>query len=112
MREFRATQHTPQHGALTLHVRFIGKNMFMKGTQSSSQYTQQVINDLESRGATIKKGNGGWVLIDIIKDHELVKLGDIEFHPKEAKEEDIETILFDFFLTKYREAKFAVQEII
>jgi len=112
MKQFRATQHTPQHGAMSLHLRFIGKLIFMKGIQNSSSYVDKIITDMKNKGALIRKGNGGWVLIDIVRDNEVVKLGEIEFHPKEATEESIELILFDFFSTKYREAKFAVQEVI
>lgn len=112
MRQFRATQHTTQYGAMSLHLRFIGKHIFMKGVQNSSHYVDKVIKDMRSKGAVVQKGNGGWMRIDIIKDNELVKLGDIEFNPKEQGPEAIEDILYNFFSKKYAEAKFAVQEVV
>lgn len=83
----------------------------MKGAQDSTKYVDKLIADFEKRGASILKGNGGWIRVDIIKDTEFVKLGDVEFKQKETTPEQIENILFDFFSKKYREAKFFVQEV-
>jgi len=83
MKQFKATQNTAQAGPQSLHIRFIGKIMFMKGVQNSTEYVDKLISDFEKRGASIVKGNGGWMRIDIIKDTEAVKLGDVEFNPKE-----------------------------
>lgn len=112
MRQLKATQNTPQYGLQSLYLRIIGKLLFMKGAQNSSKYVDKLIADFRKRGAVINKGNGGWIGIDIIKDAEVVKLGDVEFNPKEIKDEEIETILYDFFAKKYREAKFLVQEVL
>jgi len=93
-------------------MRLVGKLIFMKGAQDSTKYVDKLISDFEKKGASILKGNGGWMRIDIIKDTDFVKLGDVEFAPKEKTPEEIENILFDFFFRKYREAKFLVQEVI
>lgn len=92
-------------------MRFIDKFIFMKGAQGSSQYVSNLIADFEKKGASIVRGNGGWMKIDIVKNNELVKLGDVEFEPKEISQEEIESHLFNFFFKKYQEANFLVQEI-
>jgi len=112
MRQLKATQNTAQYGPQSLYMRIVGKLIFMKGAQDSTKYVDKLIADFEKRGATILKGNGGWMRIDIIKDTEAVKLGDVEFNPKEISPEETENILYDFFFRKYKEAKFLVQEVI
>lgn len=111
MKQFRATQNTPQYGPQSLYMRFIGKYIFMKGVQGCTEYVERLIADFEKRGAIILRGNGGWLKIDIIRNNDFIKLGDIEFDPTESTNEEIEQHLFDFFSTKYREAKFIVQEV-
>lgn len=83
----------------------------MKGQHGSSQYVQNIIKNMEQRGAIITKGNGGWIRIDIVRDHESVKLGDAEIIQEEMDDGQIEDILFDFFSKKYKESKFIVQEV-
>jgi len=112
MRQLKATQNTPQYGPQSLFLRIIGKYLFMKGVQSSTKYVDKLLVDFEKRGATITKGNGGWIRIDIIKSHESVKLGDDYITQKEMTDEEIENILYNFFSKKYSEAKFLVQEVI
>jgi len=111
MRQFRATQNTPQYGPQSLYMRFIGQYIFMKGAQESSKYVTKLISDFEKRGANILKGNGGWMRISIIKGHDIVKIGDVEIIPEEMTDEEIEGHLFDFFSSKYKAAKFMIQEI-
>ena len=111
MKQFRATQHTPQYGPMALHLRFIGKHIFMKGVQNSTQYVDKVIKDMRNKGAIVQKGNGGWMRIDIIKDHDIVKLGAVEFNPKIVGEDMSEKILFSFYTEKFAKAGFAVQEV-
>ena len=96
---------------MSLHLRFIGKHIFMKGVQNSSHYVDNVIADMRNKGAIVQKGNGGWMRIDIIQDHEVVKLGEQEFNPKEVSEETVEEILYNFYAEKFTQAKFAVQEV-
>jgi len=83
----------------------------MKGTQDSAAYVDKLIADFEKKGASILKGNGGWLRIDIIKSFEIVKLGEVEIMQNEMSDEEIEGHLFNFFSKKYIEAKFLVQEI-
>lgn len=111
MKQFRATQNTPQYGPQSLYMRFIGKYIFMKGVQNSTEYVNRLIDDFEKKGAKILRGKGGWLRIDIIRNNDFIKLGDIEFDPTESTNEEIEQHLFDFFFKKYKEAKFMVQEI-
>lgn len=111
MKQFRATQNTPQYGPQTLIVRFVGKLIFIKGLQESSKYVQKLIDDFEKRGASVMKGNGGWIRVDIIKDNKDVILGPIVLDIDEMSNDEIEGGLYEFFSTKYRAAKFLVQEI-
>jgi len=92
--------------------RIIGKILYMKGAQDSTKYVDKLIQDFEKKGASINKGNGGWIRIDIIKSNELVKLGDAYIEQEKMTDEEIETILYNFFFKKYKEAKFLVQEVI
>ena len=112
MKQFKATMNTPQYGPQSLVLRFIGKLIFMKGVQNSTDYVNKLIEDFEKKGASIVRGNGGWLKIDIIKDTPTVKLGDVTFEQSEVTQEQIELILYNFFFKKYKEAKFLVQEII
>ncbi len=112
MRQLKATQFTPQYGAMTLHIRFVSKYIFLKGSQTSTKYVDHIIENMKKKGAIIHKGNGGWVSVDIIKNNEQVKLGDVEFRPNECTAADIENILCTFYTKKFTEAKFAVQEVI
>ena len=112
MKQLKATQNTPQYGPQSLFLRIIGKLLFMKGAQDSTKYVDKLIQDFEKRGASINKGNGGWIRIDIIKSHELVKLGDAYIEQEKMTDEEMETILYNFFFKKYKEAKFLVQEVI
>jgi len=112
MKQFKATQNTPQYGLQSLHARFIGKLMFLKGAQNSTKYVDKLITDFEARGASIMKGNGGWIRIDIIKENIVVKLGDVEIDREEDSEEEVEQKMYDFFSKKYREANFLIQEVV
>ena len=112
MKQLKATQNTPNYGPQSLYLRIIGKFIFMKGVSESTKYVDKLIDDFKKRGAVIMKGNGGWMRIDIIRDAEVVKLGDVEFNPTEIPAEETEAILFAFFFKKYQEAKFLVQEVL
>jgi len=112
MRQLKATQNTPQYGPQSLYLRVMGKILFIKGRRESTAYVDKLITDFEKKGATIIKGNGGWVRIDMIKDHKSAKLGDAYIIQGEQTDKEMEDILFDFFFKKYREAKFLVQEVL
>lgn len=112
MKQLKATQNTPQYGPQSIYLRIMGKLLFFKGVQGSTDYVDKLIADFEKRGATIIKGNGGWIRVDIIKSHKEVKLGDDFIEQEEMTDEQIEAILYKFFAKKYREAKFLVQEVL
>ena len=112
MKQLKATQNSPQYGPLSLYLRIVGKILFLKGVHSSTPYVDKLIADFKKRGATIVKGNGGWVMVDIIKSNKEVKLGDYYITQDEMTPEQIEIVLFKFFFKKYREAKFLVQEVL
>ena len=111
MRQFKATQNTPQTGVQSLYMRFVGKLFFMKGAQGSLDYVNKLIADFTKRGALIQRGNGGWIMVDIIRDHVTVKIADIIIDQEEMSPEEIEGHMCEFYMKKYAEAKFLVQEI-
>lgn len=111
MKQFRATQTTTQYGAMHLHMRFMGKLIFMKGNHGSRDYVQKMIDDMRKKGAVILMGNGGWMRIDIIRSQEYLKLGDVEIDVTEASTEAIEESLYNFFAEKYIAANFTVLEV-
>jgi len=111
MREFKASQNTSQYGPQSLYMRFIGKRFFMKGAKGSLDYVNKLITDFEKKGALIVRGNGGWIMIDIIRDHNTVKIADILIDQEQMSPEEIEGYMCDFYIKKYVEANFIVQEI-
>lgn len=111
MRQFKATQITPQYGPMSLYVRFIGKLIFMKGQNSTKDYVNKIVEQMKDKGAIITYGNGGWIRIDIVRDLETVKLGDYEI-TQDMDDGLKEDTFFEFYKKKYSEAKFVVQEII
>ncbi len=50
-------------------------------------------------------------MVDIIRDHVTVKIADIIIDQEEMSPEEIEGHMCEFYMKKYAEAKFLVQEI-
>lgn len=109
MKEIKATQINTAYGELTVRMRFFEKYIFIKS--NNSQQRTQVIDQLKSGGAEVIENDSGWVRVDMIKDHERVRLGGQEFNPQEKSWEELEQIMVDFFSNKYEEAKFIVNRI-
>ena len=104
MIELKFRQNNSQLGEVKLIMRIIGKVMYIK--TNNEQYSEQMLQQLSSRGAKIMRGRG-WLRINMFSDeNELVKLGNKEFNHKIDPEEHIEKIIADFFTQKYIEAGF------
>ncbi len=56
MRQFKATQNTPQTGVQSLYMRFVGKLFFMKGAQGSLDYVNKLIADFHKKRSSYSKG--------------------------------------------------------
>lgn len=109
MKQLLCSQFNPQHGQLKIHIRFIGKYLFMKFNKDNPQ-KNQMITQLKMKGAEIIE-RGGWARINMFKNQNLVKLGENEFDVTKTTDDDMETILLDFYKYKYTQAHFQVQEI-
>lgn len=108
MRTITCEQNNAMYGHLKIVVRFHGHLIFMKFNNNPQK--NQMIANLRNKGAIITEGNG-WLRINIFGDHEEVRLNGLVFNPKEKTEEELEQILFDFYYTKYLDAKFIVREV-
>lgn len=110
MKQLKCTQQNPQYGKLVVNLRFLGRLIFMKFSAGSPQ-ENQLINQLQGKGAEIERSAKGWYKINMFKDQTIVKLGEKEFDASTTPSEEIEQILFDFYYDKYLQAKFKVEEI-
>jgi DNA polymerase sigma len=88
-------------------MRIIGKDIYLK--YNDSQQARFMVEQFKQRGADVKfSSDGKWVFIDIFKISDVIRLGDIEIDRKEKSLEEIEEILFNFYVQKYKEAHFKV----
>ena len=110
MRHLRCSQLNPQHGEITINIRFINKELFMRFSQNNPQKIQ-MINQLRQKGADIVELNN-WIKINMFKNQSLVKLGNIEFDVEKVSGQEVENILFDFYREKYIQAKFKAEEVV
>ena len=110
VKQIKCSQLNPQYGTISVHIRFIGKLIYMKFSNNNPQQ-EQLINQLRSKGVEIILGDKGWAQINIFKEESLIKLNDVEFDMNTISEEEVEQILYDFYKGKYLEAKFTVTDI-
>ena len=108
MRELTCTQQTPQHGLISVTLRFVGKEFFMKFSKGNPT-SNQMIDQMRMKGASIIPGNG-WYRINLFPNQTIVKLGGVEFNAQETPVAEIEEILFNFYYDNYLRAKFIVKE--
>lgn len=109
MREINCTQQNPQYGTLSVTIRFVGHDMYMKFSKGNPQ-ANQMIEQMRMKGAEIEEGNG-WYKINMFKGQTYVKLGEREFNVNETSDDEVEEILLNFYHDKYIEAKFIVKEV-
>ena len=109
MRELKCTQQTAQYGLISVTLRFIGREIFMRFSENNPQ-TIQMIEQMKKKGASIVQGNG-WFRINLFPNQTFVKLGATEFNVQETPDEELEDILFNFYYDNYLKAKFIVKEV-
>ena len=108
MKTLKAAQFNPNSGKVQIFCRIDGKFIYFKF--NSNQYASQMVAQMKSKGAEIEFGkHNTWIRIDIIRDNDFVKFGDIELDVKEMSNEQIEDFLVKFYKQKYEEAKFKVE---
>lgn len=110
MQELKFTQNHPQAGLIKLVLRVIGRKLYYKF--NNSQYAEQVISQLQSKGALIQKGRG-WIMVDMFAKipQDFVKLGDVEFKLSETTPEELEGILAKFYIIQYTKAGFTYENM-
>ena len=108
MKEITYSQLNPQYGKVKGHLRIVGKLLFFKF--NNTQYSQQIVQQLQSRGASIEIGKG-WIKVDMFGDNEFIKLDGKEIDFKENSSGEIEVILCDFYKKQYANAGFKVVEL-
>ena len=109
MKEFQATSYNAAYGQMNIHMRILGRKIYLKTTQNPQ--ARQMMDKLREGGASVIESNKGWVEIDMFVNNTHVKLGGREFDAAELKDEELELILFDFYTGKYREAHFEIKVI-
>ena len=107
MKELIFKQDNPQLGKLKGILRIIGRQLYFKFNEN--QHSQQVIQQLQSKGAKVKIGDG-WIEVNMFENQEIVKLGEKEFNLNETSDAEIEVILLGFYKHQYTKAGFRVKE--
>ncbi len=87
-------------------LRIDGKILFYKF--NDSQYAQQAISQMQSKGAIITLGRG-WVRVNMFGQLTDVKLGNREFNVKETTDKEMEIILRDFYVENYAKSGFTTE---
>lgn len=100
----KQTQQGLVDGVLRVHEKLI----FLKYKQSN--VAQQVLKEFKAKGLEIEEGKG-WIKIDLLKDHDLVKLGEYEINQENDTLEEIEIKLFNFYKDQYKKQGFYLEEI-
>ena len=104
MKQINYSQKNPSLGNLKGILRIIGKTLYFKF--NNNQHANQVIENLKSKGAVIEHSKNGWIYVDMFKDKTMVKLGNKEFDVEEKSNEDVEQILYEFYMIQFTKANF------
>lgn len=110
MIEINYQKPNPQGGILKGKLRIIGKDLFF--LIHNSPYAQQLIQNLQSRGAVIEKDSRNkWVKADMFSNQKgnLFKIAGKEFNIEEVSDQEIESILGDFYYLNFQKAGFACE---
>lgn len=79
-------------------MRIIGKLVYLQ--VNNQEQLNQITFQLEKKGAKIIQGRG-WVQIDMFNNNQFVKINNKEFDVNETTDEEVEGILFEFFMKQY-----------
>lgn len=95
-------QITAKNKEVTAIYRFVGSTIYLKC--NSMQYAAQIINQLEQKGMKITRGRN-WIKCEFPKDKGIILQGK-EIDLDTTPQEEIETILINFFLMTLNKAGF------
>jgi hypothetical protein len=107
MKQFIFKKQTPQgiiDGILRIHEKLI----YFK--YNNSLQAKQVMNEFRKNGINIEEGKG-WIKIDLLGSHEMVRLGDQVIDQTEDSLEEIEDKLFKFYKEQYAKQGFYLEEL-
>ncbi len=104
MKQINYSQANPRMGNLSGVLRIGGKFLYFRS--NNNQYEVQIIAQMREKGAEIVKSATGWIRVDMFKANSLVKLGDKEFDANDTPPQEIEDILYNFYLANFTKAGF------
>jgi len=109
MRELTYKKKDTMQGNLDGVMRVDGKIVYFKA--NNTPHTQQMINNLRSKGADIQTASSGWIRVDMFigQPTSRVILGGKEFDINETSEDEIELILYNFYALNFAKAGFEVK---
>jgi len=105
MIQINAIKNSPQ-GIIRVTMRFIGKDMFIKKKQNSSE-SINMIAQLKNKGLRTWESRQ-WIKVDLLGENEVIKLGIIEVN-KDMLDEEKEKLLSNFYIEKYKQGGFIVE---
>ncbi|HDK42517.1 MAG TPA: hypothetical protein ENG87_04000 [Candidatus Pacearchaeota archaeon] len=106
MKEIKFSQVSPM-GKIEGILRIIGKDLFFK--YNNNQYAEQAMKQMENKGAIIIRKRE-WIKVNLFNNQENVIMGGKEFNVNETLIEDIEMILFNFYMEQFKKAGCEVKE--
>ena len=106
MKELTAKQNTPQ-GFINVRMRIMGRLIFLQ-KKKDDPAQMGMLQQMEEKGAKVDVSDR-WVRINMFAKNNFVRIDDIEFNIDVKSEEEIESILADFFRKKYEQAHFKVE---
>ena len=89
------------------YLRVHNKDLFFK--YLNTEHARQVMNEFRSKGIAITEGRG-WIRVELLRDKELVKLGNYQIDTKEDSDEVIEDKLYNFYKEQYKILGFFLEE--
>ena len=83
-------------------------NRFLYFKYANNTQLKSIIENFRAKGIKVQEGLG-WIKVDLIGDNEIFKLGSNEYNINEVTDEEIENILFNFYLEQYKKLNFIVE---
>lgn len=98
-------QRNPKLGLIKGVLRIVGRIIFLKF--NNLKYSKDLISQMKLRGAKVVQGRN-WIRVDMFHNKENVKLGNNEFNVKEKSDDEMELILYNFYLNQYIKSGFKI----
>lgn len=96
-------QITAKNPKTTAVYRFVGRKIYLKC--NNIQYATQLMAQIKARGGFVKQGRN-WIEADIFGDNTIAKIEGNEIDLEKTSEDEIQTMLVNFFLKMLEKAKF------